>query len=393
MDATFAEAAQECSVPSDFASTVLTAFSVATFARVASTRESSEAVFAELLVEGHLDSAPASERIQALASLRLLFNRCRSEEQLASLEAPLAPDTGLPAAASTAPPSVGLGWHESWPAKLTAEAVSKLREDFESSYPTELLDQDSFPSSRLLALASRVQTSKEVRWIPWKFRLSSRAQDDHLLLRPKKTPRLSELSDLPLDEAPTREFHSGPVSHNLLSQLLSLKAVALSLVKACHLGSIKIYNRKFIRLCFPRFEAGSGLRGPSMEEAQQADKRAWEVIADLCNLHQWTLDNALYEVTEVRSELSALLAPRPALPKLPPAPHLNSPFRARGRGGKGRGGKEGGKDGKGRSNPGKGQGQKSASVPGGKWLSTLYEAGQKKTICMRFQTEEGCATM
>ena len=108
-----------------------------------------------------------------------------------------------------------------------------------------------------------------------------------------------------------------------------------------------------------------------MEEAQQADKRAWEVIAELCNLHQWTLDNALYEVTEVRSELvSALLAPRPAMPKLPPAPHLNSPFRARGRGGKGRGGKEGGKDGKGRSNPGKGQGQKSASVPGGKWLST-----------------------
>ena len=201
---------------------------------------------------------------------------------------------------------------------------------------------------------------------PWKFRLSSRAQDDHLLLRPKKTPKLSELSDLLLDEAPTREIHSGPVSHNLLSQLLSLKAVALSLVKAC----------QFIRLCFPRFEAGSGLRGPSMEEAQQADKRAWEVIADLCNLHQWTLDNALYEVTEVRSELSALLAPRPALPKLPPAPHLNNPFRARGRGGKGRGGKEGGKDGKGRSNPGKGQGQKSASVPGGKWLSALYEAGQ-----------------
>ena len=223
--------------------------------------------------------------------------------------------------------------------------MAKLREEFESSYPTELLNQDSFPSSRLLALASRIQTSKEVRWIPWKFRLSSRAQDDHLLLRPEKTPRLSELSDLLLDEAPTREIHSGPVSRNLLSQLLSLKAVALSLVKACHLESIKIYNRKFVRLCFPRFEAGSGLRGPSMEEAQQADKRAWEVISDFCNLHQWPLDNAIYEVTEVRSELSALLAPRPAMPKPPPQPHLNTPFRARGRGGKGRSGK----DGKGRS--------------------------------------------
>ena len=220
------------------------------------------------LARQSLASCLLSERIQALASLRLLFNRCRSEEQLASLEAPTPAEVAPPASASSAPPTAGLGWHEAWPAKLNADAVAKPREDFESSYPTELLDQDSFPSSRLLALASRIQTSTEVRWIPWKFRLSSRAQDDHLLLRPKKTPRLSQLSDLLLDEAPTREIHSGPVSHNLLSQLLSLKAVALSLVKACHLGSVKIYNRKFIRLCFPRFEAGSGLKGPSMEEGQ-----------------------------------------------------------------------------------------------------------------------------
>ena len=74
------------------------------------------------------------------------------------------------------------------------------------------------------------------------------------------------------------------------------------------------------------------------------------------------------------------------MPKFPPPPHLNTPFRARGRGGKGRGGK----DGKGRSTSGKGQGHKSSAVPGGKWLSTLYEGGQKKTICMRFQTEQGC---
>ena len=80
------------------------------------------------------------------------------------------------------------------------------------------------------------------------------------------------------------------------------------------------------------------IAGPSMEEAQQADKRAWEVISDLCNLHQWTLDNAIYEVTEVGS--SALLSPRPVMPKLPPAPHPGFPSRGRGRGNKGKGGKD-----------------------------------------------------
>ena len=161
MDATFAETAQECSVPADFASTVLGGFTVATFARVASAQEACESVFRELLVEGHLDSSPASERIQALASLRLLLNRCRSEEQLASLEVALSPEVVPSAPTASANPTAGLGWHEAWPAKLTAEAVAKLTEEFESSYPAELLDQDSFPSSRLLALAARIQAPKD----------------------------------------------------------------------------------------------------------------------------------------------------------------------------------------------------------------------------------------
>ena len=96
------------------------------FARVASTREGCEAVFGELFLEGHLDSSPASERIQALASLRFLFNRCRSEEQLASLEAPPPTEVAPPASAGSTPLPAGLGWHEPWPAKLTAEAVAKL---------------------------------------------------------------------------------------------------------------------------------------------------------------------------------------------------------------------------------------------------------------------------
>ena len=89
-----------------------------------------------------------------------------------------------------------------------------------------------------------------------------------------------------------------------------------------------------------------------MEEAQQADKRAWEVISDLCNLHQWSLDNAVYEVTE---------------PKLPPAPHPGLPPRGRGRGGKGRG-----KEGRGKSSSGKAP--RSSAVPGGKWLTNHLRA-------------------
>ncbi len=57
-----------------------------------------------------------------------------------------------------------------------------------------------------------------------------------------------------------------------------------------------------------------------MDEAQHAERRAWEVISDLCKLHSWSLYSSIYEVTEVRSELSSLLSTGPAALKVPPPP-------------------------------------------------------------------------
>ena len=62
---------------------------------------------------------------------------------------------------------------------------------------------------------------KEIRWLPWRFRLSAKAQDENLMIRPKKLPRLQELGDLLLDEAPTRDIHDGPASYNMINQLLT----------------------------------------------------------------------------------------------------------------------------------------------------------------------------
>ena len=254
MDGGFAERVQEASGPAEFVTLTLSSFTIiAKFARVASSATEADAVLRELLAEGSFNTASPSARTQGAASLRLLLTRCREAEVLPSLDGS---NSGVSATAPVlSSPGQSSSWRKSWPNKLSAEQVPQLREDFENAYPTELLDTDTFPSARVLALAQKIYTSKEIRWIPWKFRISARAQDDHLLMRPKKVPRLAELSDLLLDEAPSREIHSGPISHDLLSQVFSLGATALSLVKACHLGTLKIYNRQFMRLCFPRLEA------------------------------------------------------------------------------------------------------------------------------------------
>ena len=204
---------------------------------------------------------------------------------------------------------------ETWPAKLSAEKTAELRRRFEEDYPTELLDAEVFPSSRLLALTSKMVADKEIRWLAWCFRLSAKAQDDNLLIRPKKLPRLQELSDLLLDEAPTRDIHDGPASYNMTNQLLTLATNSIALCQGAHLGALKMYQKRFLRLCFSKYEAASNLRGLTSLEAQSADKRAWEIIAELVNQHSWKLDDALHEVSGARADLSSWLAPRATLPK------------------------------------------------------------------------------
>ncbi|CAE7460658.1 unnamed protein product, partial [Symbiodinium sp. CCMP2456] len=293
------------------------------------------------------------DQILARASIRLLFSKCRESCDMPPLDESRNPaQPAVPVASASAPPASNAGttWQEAWPAKLSAERTAELRKRFEDDYPTELLDSDCFPSSRLLALTSKMIADKEIRWLPWKFRLSAKAQDDNLLIRPKKLPRLAELSDLLLDEAPSRDIHDGPASFNLINQLLTLAA----------------------------------------------DKRAWQLIVELVNIHAWKLDDALHEVTQVRADLSTLLAPRAHIPK-----HLfqlkdtwrprhegkgNRPnFRGNGKGGKGKGEHQSQTEEAPERAARGGKGKKGANSSPGKWLSTLFMEGKQHTLCMRYQ--------
>ena len=344
------------------------------------------------------DTSSVGDQILARASIRLLFSRCRESCGLPPLDdakVSQQPNATTQPTASSPAPNAGASWQESWPAKLSAERTAELRKRFEDDYPTEMLDNDSFPSSRLLALTSKMVADKEIRWLPWKFRLSAKAQDDNLLIRPKKLPRITELSDLLLDEAPSRDIHDGPASFNLINQLLTLATNSIALCRGAHLGSLKLYQKKFLKLCFTQYESASNLRGPTSLEAQAADKRAWELIGELVNIHSWKLDDALHEVTQVRADLSTLLAPRAQIPI-----QLREPWRNRqvGKGirgysrGNGKGGHKGKNDSSShaeeppseRSTRG-GKGKKGPTSNAGKWLSSLFMEGKQHTLCMRYQ--------
>ncbi|CAE7785030.1 unnamed protein product [Symbiodinium sp. CCMP2592] len=351
----FTQLVAECNVPAAVSS-LLSAFDVALFARSCTTSAELEELVNHFLAEASVTDA--AERFITKASLRLLFCKCRTSEGMAA------------SGCYPGSPGYTTAFQEAWPAKLSGERTAALRKRFEEDYPTELLDAESFPSARLLALTNKM--------------LSDR----------KKQARF-DLTELFLDEAPTRDIHEGPASFGLVTQLLSLAANAIELCQGAHLGSLKLYNKRFMRICFTKYEAAASLRGPTTMEAQAADRRCWEIIADLVNVHHWKLDDALHEVAEVRSDMHSLLAPRPFIPK--PKFDLDNSWKARFTG-NGRGGKGGGRGGKGRDGKGekgdrferggkggKGKDNKQATPPG-KWLSTLFMDGKRQTLCMRYQS-------
>ena len=80
-----------------------------------------------------------------------------------------------------------------------------------------------------------------------------------------------------------------------------------------------------------------------------ADRRLWDTIAELVNSKKWSLDDAIAEVADVRSDMTSLLQPRPLPPKNVPADVPRNFWRpSKGNKGKGKGGGKGGAKGAGK---------------------------------------------
>ncbi|CAE7349138.1 unnamed protein product, partial [Symbiodinium microadriaticum] len=354
LDAELLSLAKECRVPQEYHE-IFQGFDVPLFGCLVSEASQLDTALAQLL-ENSEEPDSAAGKLRLLSSLRLLFESCKKQS--------LASPTNKRSDSSEEAHSSTVGWTEQFPPKLSGEKVISLQKSFHSRYPGEVLDPENFPSSRLLAYAAKVVQKGELKWVPWKIRMCQSQQDSLAMRRPTKTPKLE---DLLYDEVPQREIPSGQVGANYLSGIMGLLSTSLAMLNGAHLSVLRKFERKFIRLATQKME--SGLRNPSGEELMMADRQLWSQISDLVNLHNWSLDDALTEFTEVRGDMASLLQPRMAPPRRPdfPAPHLRT-----GRGGKG---KHKG-DGKGKHASG-GQGNHS-STGGAKWVTKFEDKGKTR---------------
>ncbi|CAE7197295.1 unnamed protein product [Symbiodinium sp. CCMP2592] len=356
--------ADQCKVPPDYHG-ILAGFDVSLFGCIAADSSALDEALKDLL-EGTVEPPSTAQRLLLLSSLRLLYETCRQQSS-ASRQGKRQEENDITSGLSTS------SWSEQFPPKLSGERVMSLQKQFHARYPGEILDPDNYPSARLLAYVAKVIQKGELRWIPWKIRMSQAQQDSLALRRPAKVPRLEELI---YDDVPQREIPAGAVGANYLSGILGLVSVAVAMLQGAHLASLRKFERKFIKLATQKCEAG--IRNPFAEEIMQADRQLWCQMADLVNLHGWSLDDALTEYTEIRGDMASLLQSRVAVPKkfaIPPGlPRLP--------GGKGK--QKGG--GKGRGANGGQSGQ-----TGAKWITKFEDKGKTRLLCRDYSSAKGCS--
>ena len=85
-------------------------------------------------------------------------------------------------------------WSETFAPRLDAAKVSALKKAFLKNYPSEILTSSTCPSLRLLSTAVHQEARRDLRWIPWKFRMTQLASDEAVVHRPNKQARLATLN-------------------------------------------------------------------------------------------------------------------------------------------------------------------------------------------------------
>ena len=152
------------------------------FACVAPHEEGLEAVWGELVSHEELNLLQKS-------ALRAAFKRCRCTAEPASSSGSM---TSIPASLDVVTSS---SWSESFAPKLDQSKITQLKEKFSACYPSELINHDTMPSTRLLSLVHHQLQRKQWTWIQWKHRLTMSKADEPLAASSQILERLIQRCD------------------------------------------------------------------------------------------------------------------------------------------------------------------------------------------------------
>ena len=307
------------------------------------------------------------------SALRAAFKRCRTKMD------PSGPFSGSEAMASADDSASNASWSESLAPKLDQAKINSLKETFLSCYPSEIVNHETMPSTRLLSLVYHQLQRKQWHWVPWKFRLTVCKADELAHQRQAKMPKLelASLHTLLIDDPPSLEINNGNMGINSVRNLLAVHDVAVAMCGGAHLANLKAYSHKFVGFLTQRIDPETMLRC-AITESQAADRQIWSTLSDLTQERGWSMDDSLHEMTHVGHDLPGLLQLRPRPPKAIPWQPDPGVFCAKGKGKFNKGGTKTKGGGKSPSPGGKGKVQ---------WVTNIKtKDGSWKQLCMRWQS-------
>ena len=212
------------------------------------------------------------------------------------------------------------------------------------------------------------------------YRLSQAKADELSAAKPSRMAKAEGLNlhALLVDSPPELSIENGSMGMHALRQTFETFSYAMAMVELAHLATMKHYYLRFINLMTTKMDSETGLRNPTILEAQSADKSLMTIACDLVMEKGWNFDDAIHEITFIWAEINTLLQPRPRLPK-------QTYQRLESNSSKGTGKNF-------RSTPyskgkGKSQGKSGGKTPGKTTCITeMLVNGNKRQLCMRFQS-------
>ena len=117
------------------------------------------------------------------------------------------------------------------------------------------------------------------------------------------------ISSALFDDTPEVSINHANLSPAWLACTQTIMRNASALCKGVHLRVLKAFDKRTHELATQSLSADSGLHTVSTQELLQADRKIWYEIASM-HADGWTLDQALHEITKIRSDLPGLLQPR-----------------------------------------------------------------------------------
>ena len=150
-----------------------------------------------------------------------------------------------------------------------------------------------------------------IKWIPWQLRLSAKQYQEIIEARAAKTlgTEAQLISTALFDETPEQSIDKAYLSPAWLSRCQTVTRNAIGVWNGAHLRILKAFNEKVFEFATQNLGTDSSLRTVHTAELLQADRKLWSELAAM-HSDGWSLDQALREMTKVRSDMHAQLQPR-----------------------------------------------------------------------------------